>query len=188
MEEAISFRVKTARVQSASEEKTTFGEFYAQYLPKIYNYVRYRVGDEPTSEDITAEIFERALTRLHTYRADRGTFSTWLYGIAHNQVVNYLRSQSRKPETYSLDAVPLAVSGVAPEQAAIEAEQFRLVQAAIKQLPEQQQELLALKFGLGLGNQDIAQVMRLNANHVGVLLHRAVQTLRTLVGTKEELE
>lgn len=189
MEEAISLRVKASRVQSPAFDRTAFEEFYAQYLPKIYNYVCYRVGDERIAEDITADVFERALTRLHTYQSDRGAFSTWLFSIAHNQVANYLRSRSRRPDVCSLDAVPsVAVEDAAPEQAAIQAEQLRQVRAGMRQLPEQQQEILALKFGLGLSNQEIAKVMRLNPNHIGVLLHRAVRTLRSVVGTKEMTE
>jgi RNA polymerase sigma factor (sigma-70 family) len=174
-----SLRVQERTTGSASLDKIAFEELYNEYLPRVYNYVCYRVGDEKTAEDITAEIFERALKHLHTYRADRGAFSTWLFKIARNLISNHLRSRRRRPETYSLDAYPaIDFSGVSPEQAAIEAERMRQVQKMMGRLPEREQEILALKFGFGLGNGEIAKVLRLNPNHVGVLLHRALRELR----------
>lgn len=186
MRNAEVFKANLARVQMQTLDRATFEELYATYLPKVYNYVSYRVGDRTVAEDVTAEIFERALTRLHTYRADKGAFSTWLFRIAHNLVANHLRDRQRQPQLTSLDAVPpMVLSGGSPEQAVAEAEQLRRVQLAIRHLPEQQQEVLALKFGSGLGNQEIAQATGLTANHVGVLLHRAVRALRLALAAEE---
>jgi RNA polymerase sigma-70 factor (ECF subfamily) len=189
MGEVISLNGSVSRVQAHSLDRAAFEELYVTYLPKVYNYVCYRVGDERIAEDITSEILERALTHLHTYRSDRGAFSTWLFTIARNHIISHLRARRRQPEIYSLDSpgtLPsVAVSGASPEQAAIEAEQLRRAQACMRRLPEQQQEILALKFGSGLGNQEIAETMRLKPNHVGVLLHRAVRALRLEIEKEE---
>ena len=167
------------RVQEPTLDKATFEELYTAYLPRVFNYVSYRVGDQKAAEDITAEVFERALKHLHTYRSDRGAFSTWLFQITRNLISNHLRSQRRQPEALSLDTYPaVAVSSPSAEQAAIEAERLRHVQASMMQLSERDQEIVALKFGFGLGNSEIANVMHLNPNHVGVLLHRALHLLR----------
>ncbi len=163
-------------------DRSAFAKLYVTYLPKIYNYVSYRVGDRAEAEDITSAIFERALQRLHMYRADRGAFSTWLFTIARNVIFNYFRSRRRQPQAGSLaDASSIVVSGASPEQAVIEAEQLRQVQACVRRLPERDQEVLALKFGADLANQEIAQVMGLTPTHVGVLLYRAVRKLRLAV-------
>lgn len=178
-------RVQEHTTGNTSIDRTTFEELYSEYLPRVYNFVCYRVGDVKTAEDITAEIFERALKHLHTYRSDRGAYSTWLYKIARNLISNHLRSRRRQPEIYSLESVPAPdINGVSPEQAAIEAEQMRQVHRFMRQLPERDQEILALKFGFDLGNNEIARVMRLNPNHVGVLLHRALHQLRLLMESK----
>lgn len=163
-------------------DRSAFAELYVTYLPKVYNYVSYRVGDKADAEDITAVTFERALKRLHTYRANRGAFSTWLFAIARNVISNHFRSRRRQPEVSSLGNVsPIIVSDTSPEQAVIEAERLRQVQICMRRLPERDQEVLALKFGGDLTNQEIAQVMELAAVHVGVLLYRAVRKLRLAV-------
>ena len=189
MGEVISLKASVSRVQTQTLDRTAFEELYSVYLPKIHNYVCYRVDDESTAEDITAEVFERALTRLHTYRSDRGAFSTWLFSIARHLVANHLRAKRRRPELYSLESLPqLVVSDVSPEQAVIESDQLRRVRTYMRQLPEQQQDVLALKFGWGLGNQEIAKAIKLKPNHVGVLLHRAVRALRLALEQEEVTE
>jgi len=169
-------------VQAQVLDRAAFAELYVTYLPKVYNYVGYRVGEKADVEDITSAIFERALKHLHTYRANRGAFSTWLFTIARNVVSNYFRSRRRRPEIRSLENVsPIAVNGTSPEQAVIEAEQLRQVQLCMSRLPERDQEVLALKFGGDLTNQEIAQMMGLTPTHVGVLLYRALRKLRLAV-------
>ena len=188
MGEVNTLQASVSQVQTFTLDRTAFEELYATYFPKVYNYVCYRVGDRSTAEDITAEVFERALTRLHTYRSDRGAFSTWVFRIARNLIANHMRARSRRPEEQSLDSVsPMIASGVSPEQAAIEAEQLRQVRACVRRLSKRQQEVLALKFGSGLSNREIAKAMRLKPNHVGVLLHRAVRGLRLALEEEEVL-
>ena len=163
-------------------DRSAFAELYTTYLPKIYNYVSYRVGERAEAEDITSAIFERALQRLHMYREDRGAFSTWLFAIARSVMANYFRSRRRQPQVGPLaSASSVVVSGASPEQSVIEAEQWRQVQVCMRRLPERDQEVLALKFGADLANQEIAQVMGLTPTHVGVLLYRAVRKLRLAV-------
>lgn len=179
MEEALSLELGASWMPTQSRERTTFEDLYVTYFAKVYNYVCYRVSDVNAAEDITAEVFERALKSFHTYRPDRAAFSTWIFRIAHNLVANYYRDRSRKPSLSPLDAgIPVVDEARTPEQAAIAAEQRRVLQEKIQALPDKQQEVLALKFGGELRYEEIAEAMHIKPNYVGVLLHRAVRALR----------
>src|SRR5262245_33661724 len=124
--------VQASHMPVRSIDRAAFEELYRTYLPKVYNYVCYRLGDVTAAEDVTAEIFERAFTTLPSYRADRGAFSTWLFTIAHNLVANYLCARKRRPADLSLEAVPVLAAGAgSPEQATAEAEQRRQIQLCI---------------------------------------------------------
>jgi RNA polymerase sigma-70 factor, ECF subfamily len=151
-------------------------ELYGEYLPRILNYVRLRVDGEGLAEDLTAAVFERALSKQHTLRK-REAFGAWLFRIAHNVVAGYYRQ--RRP-TLPLEWVAhrAAEGQPSPEEAAIRGEEVRRLRAAIATLPEREQEIVRLKFGAGLGNQEIAQIMRLTPGHVAVLVFRALQKLR----------
>ena len=74
-----------------------FATLFDENYPKLYAYIRSQVANQETAEDITATTFERAFSRSHMYDADKGSFATWLFRIAHNLVINYYASTSRKP-------------------------------------------------------------------------------------------
>ena len=83
-------------VAPAVNKSTPFAAIYDRFFPRIYNYVRYRVRDAKTADDIVAQVFERVLVKIGNYRAERGPFSAWLFGIARNKVNTHLRSQRRR--------------------------------------------------------------------------------------------
>lgn len=92
-------------VARAATEKDALAAVYDHYLPRLYKYMRYRVGDINEAEELTSQVFERVLTKIGSYRPERGSFAGWLFAIAHNTVVDYLRAQKRRSR------VPLEVLG-----------------------------------------------------------------------------
>jgi RNA polymerase sigma-70 factor (ECF subfamily) len=155
-----------------------YGELYREYLPRILNYVRLRVSGEDLAQDLTAEVFERAAAKQHTLRK-RGAFGGWLFRIARNVVAGYYRK--RRP-TMPLDyAGDLTSSAPSPPEVVMQREEVARLRAAIATLSEREQEIVQLKFGGGLGNKEIAQVMDLRAGHVGVLIYRALRKLRAVL-------
>jgi RNA polymerase sigma factor (sigma-70 family) len=69
---------------------------YQADLPRLYNFFRYRVGDDLVAEDLTAETFEKAWRNRHRYRYDLAAFSTWLFTIAKNILADYFRKHKPK--------------------------------------------------------------------------------------------
>ena len=159
-----------------------YADLYRPYLPRILNYVRLRVDEEDLAQDLTAEVFERAVSEQHTLRHAEA-FGAWLFAIARNTVSGYYR---RRRDVVSLEQIAeqTAPDPSPPEVLMLREELLQLL-AVLATLPERDQEIIRLKFGGGLGNQEIAKVLRLRAGHVAVLLFRAVRKLRTRLDAEE---
>jgi RNA polymerase sigma-70 factor (ECF subfamily) len=161
-----------------------YAELYLAYLPRILNYVRLRVGEEELAQDLTAEVFERAVAKQHTLRRAEA-FGAWLFAIARNAVAGYYR---RRRSTVSLEQATekAAESLVAPDRSPPEVlmlrEELAEVLRVLGTLSKREQEIILLKFGGGLDNQEIAKVLRLRAGHVAVLLYRTLRKLRNRLG------
>jgi RNA polymerase sigma-70 factor (ECF subfamily) len=152
-----------------------YTDLYREYLPRILNYVRLRVDGEDLAQDLTAEVFERAVSRQHTLR-HREAFAAWLFRIARNAVAGYYRGRRL---TVSLEqAADQPAAGPSPPEAVMHREEVARLRTALQTLSEREQEIIRLKFGGGLGNQEIAKVVRLRAGHVAVILYRALRKLR----------
>ena len=149
---------------------------YADQLPRVYNFFRYRFGPSADAEDLTARTFEKAWRARARYRRDVAGFSTWLLGIARNVAVDHWRA--RKPTVALDDALELAASGTPEDEAARRSDADRLA-TLLAALPERERELIALKYGAGMTNRAIARATGLGESNVGTIVHRAVETLRS---------
>jgi RNA polymerase sigma-70 factor (ECF subfamily) len=149
---------------------------YQDQLPRVFNYFRFRLGRAEDVEELTSRTFEKAWRARSRYRRDRAGFSTWLLRIARNVGIDYLRSRRHH--------LPLEVALDVPsrdnpdDRTAQESDLARLSQLTA-QLSDRERELIALKYGAAVGNQMIARLTGLSESNVGVILHRAVQTLRS---------
>jgi RNA polymerase sigma-70 factor (ECF subfamily) len=143
-------------------------------MPRIYNFLRYRLHDELVAEDLTAVTFEKAWRYRHTYRPNESAFTTWLFTIARNSATDHLRRQQEHE--------PLPESAVspapAPEEAISQQQDLALLHRLLAELPDREQEILALKYGAELSNRDIARQMGLTAVNVGIILYRTLRKLR----------
>jgi len=156
----------------------SFIALYDTCFQRIYNYIRYRVEDRVTAEDLVSRVFERALDRADTFVPQRGTAFSWLMGIARNTVNMHLRTKWRR-RWLSLDALGDRVAGNAdPEQAALQAESLSELMGAIAYLSQRERHLIALKFGAELRHREIARLTGLSESNVGVIVHRAMRRLR----------
>lgn len=172
-------------VARAAAEPAAFADIYDYYFPRIYNYIRYRVGDAETTDDITAEVFERALAKIESYRPERNPFANWLFAIARNAVRDHLRSKKRRT-LVSMDLLSdHASEDPLPEEIAIRNETQNLLRAALTCLGEREMEIIALKFGAGLTNRAISELIKMSESNVGVTLYRAVRRLRSELCDKE---
>ena len=152
-----------------------FEAVYQQELPQVYNFFRYRVGDDQVAEDLTAETFEKAWRNREKYRDDLATFSTWLFTLARRIATDYYRRQ--KP-TIPLDEAAAVPDPQVLEEVAQQRADFRRLSFLLSRLAERERELVALKYGAGLTNRAITRITGLSESTVSTILHRVTQQLR----------
>ena len=162
-------------VRWVSASEPDWEAVYAEQLPRVYNFFRYRIGDSADVEDLTSATFEKAWRAQHRYRRDLSGFTTWLLTIARNVATDYFRA--RRTHAPLDEAAHMSGLDTPEEQLARQSDIDRL-SLMLARLPGRDRELLALKYGAGLTNRAIARVTGLSESNVGTIVHRAVQALR----------
>jgi RNA polymerase sigma-70 factor (ECF subfamily) len=153
-----------------------FGVLYDRYCDRIHRFVYARLRDRTAAEDVTAEVFFKALKAITTYRPAAGPFSAWLYRIAGNAVIDYLRA--RRP-TVSLELEMDRTDPAAPvEDQAIDRVEVGQVWNAIDQLSHAQRTAVVLRLERDLPIAEIAGHMNRSEGAVKLLLHRGMTALR----------
>jgi RNA polymerase sigma-70 factor, ECF subfamily len=148
---------------------------YQADLPRLYNFFRYRVGDDRLAEDLTAETFEKAWRNRDQYKHDLSAFSTWLFTIAKHTVADYFRKPQRE---VPLDAAIHLAHDETVEGLYQQNSDFEKLSTLLAQLPDRDRDLIALKYGAGLTNRMIADLHGMSESNVGTIIHRATQQLR----------
>jgi RNA polymerase sigma factor (sigma-70 family) len=149
-----------------------------ELIRRIYAYVAYRLGDGPDAEDVTSEVFERALRYRKSYDSSRGEPLAWLIGIARRCIDDAL-ARPRAEAGEQLDVT-------SAEDLEEEALQRLTVTAAVDGLDERSRDLIALRYGADLSARQIGEILGLKTNAVEVALHRTLARLRPkLEGTRE---
>ncbi len=152
-------------------------QLYDAILTPIYRYFRYRVEDPDLAEDLTAETLERAWRSRSTYRPERGPFANWVFGIARKVKADNFR---KARQSFALEDPSSPPPPGLPEEELLRKTEFARLTSLLANLPGRQRELIALKYGAGMSNKEIALLTGLSETNVGSILHRVVTALRTL--------
>jgi RNA polymerase sigma-70 factor, ECF subfamily len=163
-------------VELSRADPEAFGALYDRYCDQIYRFVYRRLTNHESAEDVTAEVFFKALRAIDSYRPTAGPFSGWLYRIAANAVVDHARARRI---TASLDVTMDAADRAAPvEEQVINRVEADKVWAAIDGLTEAQRVAVTLRFGRDLPIADIANHMGRSEGAVKLLLNRGLAAVR----------
>jgi RNA polymerase sigma-70 factor, ECF subfamily len=147
---------------------------------RVYAYVAYRIGDGPDAQDVTSDVFERALRYQKSYDSRKGEPIAWLIGIARRCI-----------DTVGAQPRPLPVEP--RERAApgdLEAETVRrlTLRSAMATLGERDRELISMRYGADLSAREIAAILDVPTNRIDVALHRALVRLRAALSDPAEQE
>jgi RNA polymerase sigma-70 factor (ECF subfamily) len=153
-----------------------FAALYRANVQVIFRYIAHRVNNVQLAEDLTGDVFTRALEGVASYTDVGKPFVAWLYRIAHARVVDYYRRTERRPIETDVESEPLPVTpdmdeGLLRKHAA------RALKAAIAELTGDQQQVVVLRFIEGYPIETVAQMMGKNANAIKALQHRALRSL-----------
>ena len=165
--------------RAKQHDQVALTQLYEENFDKIYRYIVLKIGDRAEAEDMTQQVFLNVLKSISSYKWQGMPFTSWLYRIAHNQIVDYLRKKSRRT-TVPLDESIAAVDGD-PEHVAerrIEIEELAL---AAKKLTMAQQEVVSLRFAAELSVAEVAKVMGKSEGAVKALQHSAIVALRKVL-------
>jgi RNA polymerase sigma-70 factor (ECF subfamily) len=160
-----------------------FEAWFHDHRSVVYRYVRFRVATREAAEDVTSDVFMKALRSLHRYNPELASPRTWLLRIARNAVTDHLRSLRRRGSLHvSLDRVPdLAAELPSQEERVVREERIQRLLNGTQTLRKADQEIVALRFGSGLDNGEIAEHLGISNNAVAVRLHRALKRLKAAV-------
>ena len=148
--------------------------FREQFTP-VYNYVRFRLGNPETAEDLTADIFVRAYQYWESFSGKNGR-EAWLRGITRNALNTHFKRTMRRPQ--SVELLDWISADVDIEGDFIRKEDAKLLLSHIGRLPAEKQDLLAMKYFLRMTNREIAKATGMSESNTGSTLHRIIEGLR----------
>jgi RNA polymerase sigma-70 factor (ECF subfamily) len=169
---------------AAEGDKQAFGMLYERYLDEIYRFVFYKVGSQPTAEDLTEEAFLRAweyLPRIYKKDQKMDNFRAWVYRIANNLVIDFYR---KKKPVENIEAPEIGTTAL-PESVAIANEQSQQLAQSIRKLKPDHQQIIILRLVNDLSHKEAASIMNISENHSRVLLYRALKKLKDNLIKKE---
>lgn len=163
-------------VERAKTNDQAFKELYDKYFPRIYQFILKRVSHQETAEDLMSETFMKAFTNLQKYEFKGYTFGAWLYRIAGNVVIDYYRKEY-KYKMVDIEDYERIADDKTPDQDVQQLQDRQQIEKLLDTLPQNEREIIELKFFAELSNQEIAEALNIKANHAGVIIYRALKKL-----------
>ncbi len=157
-------------------DRRAFAVLYKTHVQRVYRYVILRVKDPALSEDITSDVFVRAIETIDRYEKRGIPFLGWLYHIAHGRIVDHYRRRSRRPEPQSLDEVTLLADSN-PEHTAFQNIRQEQLLERVKTLTADQQQVVMLRFLQGYNLNETAKLMGKTIGAIKALQLRALRSL-----------
>ena len=163
-------------------DSAALAALYERFFDRIYRSVSFKSGSGAAAEDITGDVFVKMLESIHSFKWQGHPFSSWLFRIAHNLVVDYFRRAARK-KTVPLDAAAATIGTTTEDIDRVVETNLTMseVRVAMQGLTSLQQEVLSLRFAGGLSVSETAGALGKNDNAVKALQHVGLKKLRAIL-------
>ena len=175
-------QVEALVVNAQGGETAALEALYDHFYDRIFRYISFKAGDASVAEDITEDVFLRMLKSIGTYKHRGHPFSSWLFRIAHNLVVDHFRKRGRD-RSVPLDKVVavVGVSGMDLDDYVQTKLAMKEVHRAMEDLTDLQRQVISLRFAGGLSVNETARAVGRNENAVKALQHAGIKKLRKIL-------
>ena len=163
-------------IEAAKLNPERFGPLYDKYYKQIFNYLYQRMEDKDTAFDLTGQVFLKALTNLNNYQFKGVPFASWLYRIAHNEMMQMFRSQKDK-RAINADIGDLRFICEETEEPFFE-EYIPAIKKLIKELNENDLQMVELRFFEKRAFKEIAEIMEITEVNAKVRMYRIIEKLK----------
>ncbi len=163
-------------VEAAQKDPSRFAELYELNFARVYGYIARRVGDRDTAQDLTSDVFHKALANIHSFEWRGVPFAGWLLRIASNMIVDRSK-RGTKEITGQDDLADLPDPGAKPKL--VEADECARLFLLVDQLPQDQRRVIGMRFAEEKSIREIAQALGRTEGAVKQLQFRALQNLRS---------
>ena len=166
-------------IEAAQNDPSRFAELYEQNFHRVYAYVARRVRDRVEIQDLTAQVFHKALANLGKFKWRGSPFAAWLYRIAANSIADRAKQKMRESTD---QPTPSSESSTATDLEAVE-RRARLF-SAVDKLPEDQRRVIVMRFADEKSIREIAEELARSEGAVKQLQFRALENLRNRLNEK----
>jgi RNA polymerase sigma-70 factor (ECF subfamily) len=163
-------------IEAAKQNPEHFGPLYDKYYKQIFGYVYQRMDCKDTAFDLTSQVFLKALTNIEKYEYKGVPFASWLYRIAHSEVMQSFRTK-KNLRTINADISDLRNICEEVEQEYME-EYKSVLMTVIKNLPEDDVQLIELRFFEKRPFKEIAEILNLTETNAKVKLYRILEKVK----------
>jgi RNA polymerase sigma-70 factor (ECF subfamily) len=164
-------------------DQDALSQIHERYYTRVYRYIDYRVQNVQSVEDLTSEVFIRFLKAIRDHHAPPNSIEGWLVGVAKNVVKEHYRRKRR--DDWSFLGEDEASSLPTPAEAVDTNLMNEELREAMKALTEEQQQVLALRFGFEMPIKQVAEAMQKSEGSIKMLQVRAVASLTRILRGSE---
>ncbi|MBR6712725.1 MAG: sigma-70 family RNA polymerase sigma factor [Selenomonadaceae bacterium] len=167
----------------ATTDEEAFEELYEHFFPRVYNFVYARLKNSADADDVTSITFMKMNENLESYDPTRAAFSTWLFRIASNSIIDHTRRRDKSEETEWEEFFdPAAPDHEEPERQIIASETSRGLLQALDKLSERERRIIELRYWGEQDTRTIAEILSMSESNVRVTLHRTLGKLKNILG------
>lgn len=172
-------------------DQKAYAELVNLYQDSIYYLMMRIVKNSDDAEDLTQETFGKAFRNLHTY-SPQYAFSTWLYRIAVNNSIDYIRHKNNSPQCIDDDLFNMTSEQIidrsssnhtmTPEDVVMDKQRISMLRSAVQKLPEKYRKVVELRYYEELSYEEISETLNISLSNVKIQLLRAKNMLSDIVG------